>query len=206
MVRALARIVEQGHVTQGAKPVNWCFDCGSALAEAEIEYQDKTSPGVDVMFAAVDPTSLLSVFNIDSFDGSVGIPIWTTTPWTLPANQAVSLHAELEYVLLSGEWEGKQIAVLVAGELAELFTQRIGLENVSRLGISAGAAFEHMRVQHPFYDRDVPVILGEHVTTESGTGAVHTAPGHGEEDFLIGREYDLPISNPVGGDGVYLPK
>jgi isoleucyl-tRNA synthetase len=202
----LAKIVENGHVTQGAKPVNWCFDCGSALAEAEIEYQDRTSPGIDVLFASVDPSAMLSVFGIDAFDGKVGIPIWTTTPWTLPANQAVALHGELPYVLLGGVWEGQSIAVLVAEELAETFSSRIGLENVQELGSVPGSALEHLSLKHPFYDREVPVILGEHVTTESGTGAVHTAPGHGEEDFQVGRKYDLPITNPVGGDGVYLPE
>jgi isoleucyl-tRNA synthetase len=205
MVRALAKIVERGHITQGAKPVNWCFDCGSALAEAEIEYMDRTSPAIDVLFTAVDPASMLAVFGVASFDGVAGIPIWTTTPWTIPANQAVALNAGLNYVLLGGNWEGNHIAALVAEELADAFVARVGLEDVERLGSCPGAALEHQQLQHPFYDREVPVILGDHVTTETGTGAVHTAPGHGEEDFLIGREYDLPISNPVGGDGVYLP-
>jgi isoleucyl-tRNA synthetase len=205
MVRALARIVERGHVTQGAKPVNWCFDCGSALAEAEIEYMDRTSPGIDVLFTSVDPQALLNVFGLEGFDGTVGIPIWTTTPWTLPANQAVTLHAEFDYTLVSGAWNGRRVALLVATDLVDGFTARIGLQEVERLGHRPGAPFEHQRLRHPFYDRDVPVILGDHVTTESGTGAVHTAPGHGEEDFHIGRQYDLPVSNPVGGDGVYLP-
>ncbi|MFT5373131.1 MAG: isoleucyl-tRNA synthetase, partial [Lysobacterales bacterium] len=206
MVRALAKIVERGHVTKGAKPVNWCFDCGSALAEAEIEYIDRTSPAIDVLFTAIDPAALLAVFDIAEFDGVVGIPIWTTTPWTLPANQAVTLHAELSYVLLGGSWQGREVALLVVEELVDVFADRIGLQAVKKLGSSPGAALEHLQLKHPFYDRVVPVILGDHVTTEAGTGAVHTAPGHGEEDFLVGKKYDLPISNPVGGDGVYLPE
>ncbi len=204
MIRALAGIVAAGHVTQGAKPVHWCFDCGSALAEAEIEYQDKTSPAIDVLFAAVDPEALLARFGVDSFDGLTGIPIWTTTPWTLPANQAVALNGELSYALVSWTWQGQKIALVLAEDLVDEVSERVGLENGKVLGTVTGAALEHLALQHPFYDRQVPVILGEHVTTDAGTGAVHTAPGHGEEDFQVGRVYDLPVLNPVGANGVYL--
>jgi isoleucyl-tRNA synthetase len=204
MIRALARIVEGGHLSQGAKPVNWCFDCGSALAEAEIEYMDKTSPAIDVLFEAVNPAELLATCGAGDFDGMVGIPIWTTTPWTLPANQAVALHADFDYQLIGGAWRGRAMALLVVTDLVAAFTERIGLADARVLGTCKGAALEHQSLRHPFNDRQVPVILGEHVTTEAGTGAVHTAPGHGEEDFLIGREYGLPVVNPVGGDGVFL--
>jgi len=204
MIRALASILDGGHIMQGAKPVNWCFDCGSALAEAEIEYKDKTSPAIDVMFTAVDTNALFAAFGAQAIDAEAGIPIWTTTPWTLPANEAVALNAELEYVLLTGVVNGRQKALVVARELAEAVASRIGLEQIQELGSAKGAALEHMRLNHPFYQKTVPVILGDHVTTEAGTGAVHTAPGHGEEDFLVGREYDLPVTNPVGGDGRYL--
>ena len=206
MVRALAQIVEKGHLAQGAKPVNWCFDCGSALAEAEIEYQEHTSPAIDVLFHAVDPEGLLSQFAVTGFSGSVGIPIWTTTPWTLPANQAVAVHADLDYQLLRGEWHGQSVALVVAAALAETFSARIGLENASLSTPLKGASLEHQALQHPFNDRQVPVVLADHVTTETGTGAVHTAPGHGQEDFEVGQRYGLPISNPVGGDGVFLPE
>jgi isoleucyl-tRNA synthetase len=204
MVRALADIIENGHLSQGSKPVNWCFNCGSALAEAEIEYQDKISPAIDVLFVAVDKAALLAVFGAADNDAETGIPIWTTTPWTLPANEAVALHAALEYVLVSGVLAGRRLNLVLARDLLDTVTGRIGLEDMRELGSAAGAALEHLRLKHPFYDRDVPVILGEHVTTEAGTGAVHTAPGHGLEDFLIGREYDLPVTSPVGGDGRYL--
>ena len=204
MIRALASIIKGGHLLQGAKPVNWCFDCGSALAEAEIEYQDKTSPAIDVMFSAVDRAALFAAFGATEEDGDAGIPIWTTTPWTLPANEAVALHPELEYVLLAGQVNGKPVQLVLASALAETVADRIGMENRRELGSAPGAVMEHMRLQHPFYDRDVPVILGDHVTTEAGTGAVHTAPGHGEEDFQVGREYDLPVTSPVGADGRYL--
>ena len=204
MIRGLASIIDGGHLLQGAKPVNWCFDCGSALAEAEIEYQDKTSPAIDVLFSAVDSEALFAAFGAQAGDGEAGIPIWTTTPWTLPANEAVALHAELEYVLVSGTVNGRTVALVLARDLMDSVTARITMESVRELGSAPGAALEHLRLQHPFYDRKVPVILGDHVTTEAGTGAVHTAPGHGEEDFLVGREYDLPVTSPVGADGRFL--
>jgi len=204
MIRALARIIEAGHLLQGAKPVNWCFDCGSALAEAEIEYRDKTSPSIDVLFAAVDPDALFRAFDAAPVTGAAGIPIWTTTPWTLPANEAVALHADLEYVLVSGQMDGRPLVLVLARALLGAVTARLGMQDVIVLGSAPGAALEHLRLRHPFYDRDVPVILGEHVTVEAGTGAVHTAPGHGEEDFQIGQVYDLPVTSPVGGDGRYL--
>jgi isoleucyl-tRNA synthetase len=204
MIRALASMIEAGHLLQGSKPVNWCFDCGSALAEAEIEYQDKTSPAIDVLFEAVDRAALLAAFGVEEHDGVAGIPIWTTTPWTLPANEAVTLHAEIEYVLVSGEVNGRLMNLVLARDLAATVTGRIGMETISELGSAPGAAMEHLRLKHPFYARQVPVILGDHVTTEAGTGAVHTAPGHGEEDFQVGSLYDLPVTSPVGGDGRFL--
>ena len=205
MVRALAKIIEGGHLDQGVKPVNWCFDCASALAEAEIEYQDKTSPAIDVLFSAVDPAGIFAAFSAGPVDADVGIPIWTTTPWTLPANEAVALNAGLDYVLLKGQWQGSALAIVLADGLKDAVTKRIGMQDVEELGSCKGAALEHQLLNHPFYNRQVPVILGEHVTLEAGTGAVHTAPGHGDEDFRVGKEYDLPISNPVGADGLYLP-
>jgi len=205
MVRALAKIIEGGHLDQGVKPVNWCFDCGSALAEAEIEYKDKTSPAVDVLFRAVDTQALLRAFGVDGVDGNVGIPIWTTTPWTLPANEAVALNADLDYVLVSGLWQGQRIATVLADSLQQAVAARIGLTDIEVLGSCKGSALEHLLLQHPFYDHRVPVILGDHVTTEAGTGAVHTAPGHGDDDFRVGKQYDLPITNPVGANGLYLP-
>jgi isoleucyl-tRNA synthetase len=204
MIRALASIVEAGHLMQGAKPVNWCFDCGSALAEAEIEYQDKTSPAIDVLFRASDPAALFAAFDVEPVSGETGIPIWTTTPWTLPANQAVALHADLDYLLVSARQHEIPMTLVLASDLLDAVAARLGLEDVSVLATVTGARLEHLLLQHPFYHRDVPVILGEHVTTDAGTGAVHTAPGHGEEDFHVGLRYNLPVSNPVGSDGRYL--
>ena len=204
MIRALASIIDQGHLEQGAKPVNWCFDCGSALAEAEIEYQDKTSPAIDVMFSADDPGALFAAFGVDPVAGVSGLEIWSTTPWTLPGNEAVCLHPDLEYVLLSCEVGGKPMNMVLARDLMEAVTDRIGAGNLRELGFATGSKLERLGLRHAFYDKVVPVILGDHVTTEAGTGAVHTAPGHGEEDFQVGRVYGLPVNNPVGADGRYL--
>lgn len=206
MLRALAKIVERGHLVRGAKPVHWCFDCGSALAEAEIEYADKQSPAVDVAYDAVDPAALAKAFGVEAADAVVAVPIWTTTPWTLPASMAVTLGAELDYVLVEGPARGGRRVLLVLAEaLAAPALKRYGVETVTVLGRAKGAALEHLLLQHPFYERQVPLILGEHVSAEDGTGAVHTAPGHGQEDFAVGRLYGLEVLNPVAGNGTYLP-
>lgn len=199
IVRTLGRIVERGHLHKGSKPVHWCLDCGSALAEAEVEYADKQSPAIDVSFYAVDSKAVNEIFGV-SGDAPVIVPIWTTTPWTLPANQAVSLHPELEYVLM----ESGAARIVVAADLAESCAERFGFSENSILGSAAGNALELQLLQHPFLDRQVPVILGEHVTVEAGTGAVHTAPAHGQDDFIVGERYNLPVENPVGGNGVFL--
>ena len=201
IVRALARIVDNGHIHKGFKPVHWCTDCGSALAEAEVEYQDKRSPAIDVAFAAADPTAFNAAFGAD-YPGEIAVAIWTTTPWTLPANMAVSLHPELDYVLVAGDGR----ALVLAEDLAEDCARRYGLETFDVLGRCKGAALENLLLQHCYLDRQVPVILGEHVTTEAGTGAVHTAPAHGQDDFVVGERYGLEVYNPVGGNGVYLPE
>jgi len=202
MVRSLAKIVENGHVEKGVKPVNWCFDCGSALAEAEIEYQDKVSPAIDVAYAAVDAQALYAAFGVKNQEAKVAIPIWTTTPWTLPASMAVSLHGELEYSLVKGH---KDFVLVIAAALLNDVCSKYAIENPQVLATVTGEKLEGLKLQHPFYeDRQVPVILGEHVTVEAGTGAVHTAPGHGVEDFNVGKNYGIEIYNPVGGNGVYL--
>lgn len=200
IVRSLKDIVANGHLHKGFKPVHWCMDCGSALAEAEVEYTDKVSHAIDVAFVAVDGPAISTACGA-SYTGEVAIPIWTTTPWTLPANRAVCLHPEFTYVLL----DAGDRALLVAEELAQACATRFGLEGVQVLGRCQGAALEHQMLQHCFLDLEVPVILGLHVTTEAGTGAVHTAPGHGQDDFVVGQKYDLEVYNPVGGNGVYLP-
>ena len=208
MLRALAKIVERGHLKRGVKPVHWCFDCGSALAEAEIEYQDKTSTSVDVLFEALAPERLAEAFGLapDALgDGApCGVAIWTTTPWTLPANQAVALNAELDYDLVEARHGDRTLRLVLASDLRDDVVARTGLEDARVLATTRGARLEHLRLKHPFNDYDVPAILGDHVTTETGTGAVHTAPGHGQEDFDVGRRYDLPVVNPVDGRGLFV--
>lgn len=206
IIRTLGKIAGNGHLHKGYKPVHWCMDCGSALAEAEVEYKDKVSPSIDVAFEVLDRDTLLKAFSVDGVDGPLGVVIWTTTPWTIPANQAVCLHGELDYVLLAISQEGQQRHIVLAEELCESVLQRCGIESSEVLGRCKGAALEHIALNHPFYDRQVPVILGDHVTTEAGTGAVHTAPSHGVDDFNVGGQYDLGIMNLVGGNGVFLPE
>ncbi len=207
IIRALARIVANGHVARGVKPVHWCFDCGSALAEAEIEYADKTSPAVDVAYDAIDPKTLATQFGADAGDAIVAIPIWTTTPWTLPASLAVTLGPEYDYVLVEGPARGARRQLLVLAEsLVDAALARYGVSAKRVLGRAKGTALEHLRLRHPFYAREVPLILGAHVTVDAGTGAVHTAPGHGQEDFAVGQQYGLGVLNPVGANGVFLPE
>lgn len=207
IIRALGKIADNGHLLKGFKPVHWCTDCGSALAEAEVEYKNKVSPSIDVRFKAVDSEAVLSKFNLaqdHAGQGELSIVIWTTTPWTLPANRAVCLRDDLEYVLIQVEGE-KAERIIVAAELAKEVMDRAGIEHFHNLGFAKGADLELTQYQHPFYDFTVPAILGDHVTTESGTGVVHTAPGHGQEDFAVGQKYGLEVANPVGSNGVYLP-
>ena len=209
IIRALGEIIAKGHLHQGAKPVHWCIDCGSALAEAEVEYEDKKSPAIDVRFSVIDRDELVKrAATVEGVvEGDASIVIWTTTPWTLPANQAVALHPDFDYLLISCEGVNgaDQELLLLAEGLYESFLQRSGVEEFKIIARYKGAALEGLRLQHPFYRRQVPVILGDHVTLEAGTGAVHTAPGHGQEDYVVGMKYGLPIDNPVGPNGCFLP-
>nr|WP_213014366.1 isoleucine--tRNA ligase [Stenotrophomonas sp. CFBP 13725] len=213
-IRALSKIVANGHVVRGAKPVHWCFDCGSALAEAEIEYQDKVSPTVDVAYTARDSKALAAVFGVELPEGvEVAVPIWTTTPWTLPASLAVSLGAAIEYSLVEGPaHNGGRRWLVLATALAGRSLARYGVQDVVSHGHASGAALENLLLAHPFYaERDIPLLNGEHVSDEDGTGAVHTAPGHGQEDYAVSQQYGLLDRyhageiNPVDGAGVYLP-
>ncbi|WP_025823099.1 isoleucine--tRNA ligase [Shewanella marina] len=203
IVRSLSKVIESGHLHKGVKPVHWCTDCGSALAEAEVEYEDKTSPAIDVAFSAADKALVLSKFGLADYAGQVSMVIWTTTPWTLPANRGLSISPNLTYNLIEIEIEGVKQAIIIAEELAESCLARYGIETHQVLAQVAGVELELLRFNHPFYAFDVPVLLGDHVTTEAGTGVVHTAPGHGQDDFVIGQKYGLEIANPVGDNGVY---
>ena len=230
IMRCLGKIYENGYLYQGAKPVHWCVDCGSALAEAEVEYEDKNSPAIDVGFKVVDNEALSNVFGLKSvIQGDVYAVIWTTTPWTLPANQAVCVNPDLNYVLV----ETPNGLLILAESLLDAVMKRYGISDYRILAKCLGAKFsgvkeairedtpsedglasvlsfhpvEHDRLflEHPFDNRQVPVIHGDHVTTDAGTGLVHTAPAHGLEDYAVGMRFHLPINNPVDDHGKFYP-
>jgi isoleucyl-tRNA synthetase len=207
-LRAFGRIIENGHLYKGVKPVHWCLDCRSALAEAEVEYEEKTSPAVDVAFQVTDLRDLERRMGLAAgqlANAPADIVIWTTTPWTLPANQAVALRDEFRYALVEGERDGERRRLILAADLLEPCLKRFGLTRPAVLAQAPGRDLEGLALEHPFQDRQVPVILAEHVTLDAGTGAVHTAPGHGHEDFMVGQRYGLPVVNPVANDGRFLP-
>ncbi len=228
-IRAFGGIVRNGHLYKGAKPVHWCLDCRSALAEAEVEYEDKTSTAIDVAFIAADRADFarrLGVAAPGAAVGRVAVVIWTTTPWTLPANEAVALGPELNYSVFEVSAAGVEAGVgadgavdptppsaakscdwlVLADDLAAQCLQRYGVDPASARVVARldGKALEGLQLEHPFHERRVPVILGVHVTLETGTGAVHTAPAHGQDDFIVGQRYGLPVRNPVAADGRFI--
>jgi len=201
IMRALGDIYKNGFLYQGSKPVHWCVDCGSALAEAEVEYEDVNSPAIDVGFKVVDNAALSKAFGVE-VKGDAFAVIWTTTPWTLPANQAVSVHPELTYDLMQ---TSKGLLILVH-ELAESTLARYGEENTKKMASCLGATLRNLTLQHPFDNRQVPIICGDHVTTDAGTGLVHTAAAHGNDDWLVMRA-NFPNEKPrvlIGGDGKFF--
>ena len=201
-IRALGMLLKKGYVYRGLKPVNWCFDCGSALAEAEVEYEDRRDPAVDVGFPFVEPEKIARAFGLPALPDKPGLAvIWTTTPWTLPANQALNVHPEISYNLVD---TAKGLLILAA-DLQETCLARYGLEGRT-LATCKGAALERIAFHHPFYERLSPVYLAEYVTLETGTGIVHSAPAYGVEDFQSCRRYGLKddeILTPVLGTGKY---
>ncbi len=207
IIRALAKIVAKGHVTRGSKPVNWCTDCGSALAEAEVEYKDKLSFSIYVAYAVKDPQAFAKLFavNTDKAIDAKGIDIvmWTTTPWTLPSSYAMTLHPELTYGLYQSE-QGRYL--VFATELAGSVAADAQLGKLTLLGEAKGSDLDKQLLRHPYLDRDVLVINGEHVTTEQGTGCVHTAPAHGLDDYNVAvLEYGIEFEAFVDGNGVFMP-
>jgi isoleucyl-tRNA synthetase len=203
-IRALGKVIHHGHLYKGAKPVYWCLDCRSSLAEAEVEYENKESHAVDVQFRVADPAEFANRIGV-SFDAigahPVSLVIWTTTPWTLPANEAVSLGPDIEYVAVWVSRNRHSEVLVLANELLDACLARYGLGKGQVLAQFTGKQLEHLQLEHPFIKKHVPVIVGDHVTLDAGTGAVHTAPAHGQEDFAIGQKYSLPVDNPVMGDG-----
>ncbi|PAU55668.1 isoleucine--tRNA ligase [Pseudomonas indica] len=201
-IRALAEMVKQGFVFKGLKPVNWCFDCGSALAEAEVEYQDKKSDAIDVAFPSADDKALAEAFDLESLGKPACIVIWTTTPWTIPANQALNAHPEFNYALVD---VGDKLLVLAA-ELVEASLKRYGLEG-QVVATTKGERLENLNFRHPLYERLSPVYLAEYVALDAGTGIVHSAPAYGEDDFVTCKRYGMhndDILNPVQSNGVYV--
>ena len=200
-IRVLGKIMQQGFLYRGLKPVNWCFDCGSALAEAEVEYADRTDFAVDVGFAFAESDKIAKAFGFETLpEGPGHIVIWTTTPWTIPANQALNVHPEFAYSLVQTE---RGMLILATG-LLEACLNRYGLQKHSVIGECKGYKLAYIKFQHPFYDRSAPVYAGEYVTLETGTGIVHSAPAYGIEDFMSCRAHGMPyekILMPVLGDG-----
>jgi isoleucyl-tRNA synthetase len=209
-LRALGTLLEKGYVYRGLKPVNWCFDCGSALAEAEVEYQEKRDPAIDVGFPFAEPDKVAAAFGLNALpEGEGFVVIWTTTPWTIPSNQALNMHPEVTYALVRTTRDDKPLLLIVAQPLVESVLQRYKLEG-DVIATTTGAQLEGIRFKHPlhahdaFYDRTSPVYLAEYVTTDSGTGVVHSAPAYGLEDFQSCKAHgmkDDEILKPVMGDG-----
>jgi isoleucyl-tRNA synthetase len=201
-IRTLGKIVEKGYVYRGLKPVNWCFDCGSALAEAEVEYMDRIDLAVDVGFPFAEPGKIADAFGLKRLPTENGwIVIWTTTPWTIPANQALNVHPDFSYDLV----ETERGLLILAADLVETCLARYRLKGRT-LASCKGGKLELIGFRHPFYDRIAPVYLGEYVTLEQGTGIVHSAPAYGVDDFVSCRRYgmkDEQILTPVMGDGKY---
>ncbi|HDR1419613.1 TPA: isoleucine--tRNA ligase [Pasteurella multocida] len=200
IIRAFGKAVENGHLYKGSKPVHWCLDCASSLAEAEVEYEDKVSPSIYVRFSAVDSDAVLTKFNAtDKGTGNISAVIWTTTPWTIPSNRAIAIHENLDYQLVQFNDE----RVILAKDLVEEVAKAAGVEQVVILGESKGKDLEWLRFQHPFYDFSVPFILGDHVTTDGGTGLVHTAPDHGHDDYIIAQKNGIEMAGLIGNDGLF---
>lgn len=204
IIRALGKIIENGHLQKGFKPVYWSVVGGSALAEAEVEYQDKQSTAIDVRYDVLDKEAIFTAFGVPEKAEPLAVMIWTTTPWTLPSSQAVSLNADLDYALVRcNNGLGPELLVM-AQALVDDCMARYGIEAFEVLGECSGAALEGQLLIHPFYrDKQLPILLGEHVTTDAGTGAVHTAPDHGVDDFNVGRKYGLSTLNFVDDGGVF---
>ena len=201
IARALGRFVERSLVYKGKKPVHWCIHCRTALAEAEVEYEDHSSPSIYVEFPLAGSSATELAARAPSLKGrDVSVLIWTTTPWTIPSNLAIAFHPEYDY----GAYDVGGRAVIVAEQLAESVSRIVGRPFGQAIARLKGAQLEGINFRHPLYERDSVGVLGEYVTLDAGTGAVHTAPGHGADDFLTGRKYGLDIYAPVDAGGHFL--
>ncbi len=203
-IRALGKVAENGSLVKGYKPVYWSVVGGSALAEAEVEYQEKTSFSIYVTFPVADPGALEALTGPLAGGGEPSVVIWTTTPWTLPANRAVAVNRELDYVVVAAEKDGRPLRLILAEELVEDTLAAAGIESHRILARLQGEKLEHLQLQHPFYEkRRVPVLLGDHATTETGTGCVHIAPDHGMDDFEVAGKYGVDTLNYIDDRGLY---
>jgi isoleucyl-tRNA synthetase len=201
IVRALGRFVEQGLVYKGKKPVHWCIHCRTALAEAEVEYDDHTSPSIFVEFQLSPESAAELSARVPALAGrNVSVLIWTTTPWTIPSNLAVAFHPEYDY----GAYDVNGTTVIVAEGLASRVAEQVGRNFGAPIAKMKGEVLERIRFQHPLYARHSLGVLADYVTLEQGTGAVHTAPGHGSDDFMTGLKYGLDIYAPVGPGGHFV--
>src|SRR5438552_3840495 len=201
IARALGKFVDRGLVYKGKKPVHWCIHCRTALAEAEVEYEDHTSPSIYVEFQLAPASAAEMTARAPQLKGrEVSVLIWTTTPWTIPSNLAIAFHPDLEY----GAYDVDGRAVIVAEALAPRVGEIVGRQFDRPIARLKGRQLEGVRFRHPLYDRDSVAVLGDYVTLDAGTGAVHTAPGHGADDFNTGVKYGLEIYAPVGPDGRFL--
>ncbi|MFZ6847186.1 isoleucine--tRNA ligase [Undibacterium sp. RuRC25W] len=211
-LRALGQLLEKGYVYRGLKPVNWCFDCGSALAEAEVEYENKRDPSIDVGFPFAELDKLAQAFQLDKLPHDKGYcVIWTTTPWTIPSNQALNMHPEITYALVETSRDGAPLLLIIAKDLVETSLAKYELEG-KVIATCLGAALSEIKFKHPLsaldagYDRYSPVYMGDYVTLDSGTGVVHSAPAYGIEDFQSCKAHgmkDDDIIAPVMGDGKF---
>ena len=201
IVRSLGKIISKGYVKRGDKPVHWCVDCGSALAEAEVEYEDKISPSIDFAFP-IDNKTASKIFD-QQIDMPVYVASWTTTPWTVPGNVALTVNADFDYCLVQVTKDSKEICLIIGKDLVETTLERIEVKDSIVLGSCKGKRLENLDAKHPYLERASKFVLGDHVTTEVGTGVVHTSPGHGLEDYAVAKEYDLEILSPVKNNGTF---
>ncbi|MEI4269951.1 MAG: isoleucine--tRNA ligase [Candidatus Dasytiphilus stammeri] len=199
IIRLLASIISKGYIVRGDKPVYWCIKCCSALSDAEVEYQLKCSPAIDVFFYAKEREKIKSLFKVRNVRGPIGLVIWTTTPWSLPANKAVGVHKDACYQLV----QIKDRAIIIAKNLSDKFVQRINIQNWKVIGEVSGRSLEYLQLHHPFMEDDVPIVLSQHVSLDEGTGIIHIAPSLGEEDYLVGINYKLNLENIIEPTGCY---
>lgn len=203
-IRTLGKIIAKGNFRRGEKPVHWCFDCHSALAEAEIEYTDKTSPAVDVAFRFNDQSRARALLGLGEGAEPLDAVIWTTTPWTIPANRGLAFHPDFLYQAVTCAHAGETRLLLLAKDTIESCMQRWGLSDWRVVGEAApGSRFEKLECRHPLYQRASLCMIGDFVSLDTGTGIVHSAPAYGMDDFIIGSRYGLKVDNPVQGNGVY---